>query len=144
MERSYKAGFQVISDPSGSFWPINIILKTRSRQSGHCQVLRGCAILQVKIRIILKHNAILIKSLKTFSGIYNICCLFQGKRKMPKLFLGLRSLIAIAEGLVGSISLFYPNQTKMMLKLFETFISLAIVDLFLVRLPPVFNSQPEC
>ena len=63
---------------------------------------------------------------------------------MPKLFLGLRSLIAIAEGLLGSISLFYPNQTQMMFKLFEGFISLAIVDLFLVRLPPVFNSLAEC
>ena len=63
---------------------------------------------------------------------------------MPKLVLGLRSLIAIAEGLVGSISLFYPHQTQMTLKLFEAFISLAVVDLFLVRLPPVFNSEVEC
>ena len=113
-------------------------MKTYLRQSGHCQVLRGCAILQVKTRIILKSDV--LKSLKTFSGVYNICCLFNGKRKMPKLVIGLRSLIAIVEGLVGSISLFYPNQTQMTFKLFETFISLAIVDLFLVRSIPVFNS----
>ena len=90
--------------------------------------------------IILKSDVPLIKSLKTFSGIYNICCLFNGKRKMPKLVIGLRSLIAIVEGLVGSVSLFYPNQTQMTFKLFETFISLAIVDLFLVRFIPVFIS----
>ena len=58
---------------------------------------------------------------------------------MPKLVIGLRSLIAIAEGLVGSVSLFYPNQTQMTFKLFETFISLAIVDLFLVSFIPVIN-----
>ena len=76
----------------------------------------------------------LTKSLKTFSGIYNICCLFQGKRKMAKVVLGIRSLFAIVEGLVGSISLFYPNQTGTTFKLFETFVSLAVVDIFLVRL----------
>lgn len=53
---------------------------------------------------------------------------------MAKVVLGIRSLFAIVEGLVGSISLFYPNQTGTTFKLFETFVSLAVVDIFLVRL----------
>lgn len=152
MERSYKVGFQVTSESeaqSEPLRPIRLCLTNKYRSKNPFKTKRSLSStkrvcnLAGKNQNHIKTSAI-DKSLKTFSGIYNICCLFNGKRKTPKLVLGLRSLIAIAEGLMGSISLFYPNQTQMMFKLFEAFISLAIVDLFLVRLSPVFNSLPEC
>ena len=74
---------------------------------------------------------------KTFSGIYNICCLFNGQPKMSKVALGLRSLVAVVEGITGSISLFYilhPEQTEIMFKLYRTFVCLAVFDIFLVGL----------
>jgi len=86
------------------------------RQSGHLQILRACAILQ------------------TFSGIlllYNICCIFIEQRNLSKIALGLRSFIAVVEGIVGSLSLFYFEQSETMFQLYQAFVCLAAVDIFL-------------
>ena len=69
---------------------------------------------------------------KTFSGLYNICCLFNGRPKMSKVALGLRSLVAVVERIMGSMSLFYLKQTGIMFKLYRTFVCLAVFDIFLV------------
>ena len=72
--------------------------------------------------------------LKTFSGIYNIFCLYNGRPKMSKVALGLRSLVAVVEGITGSLSLFYLEQTEIMFKLYQTFVCLAVFDIFMVGL----------